>query len=316
MKDISLERFQEARRVIQGKALCTPLVPLQSAVMPKGHSLLLKAECLQPSGSFKVRGASYCISLLSAKQRKAGVVAYSTGNHAQAVALAAQQLGIKATIVMSPEAPEYKISATRSYGAEVVMVTPQQRRHHAEEFSRTTGAYLVPPYDHIDVITGQGTIGLEIVENLQPAAVFVPLGGGGLISGIAMAIKKSKRGIKIIGVEPELENDGWQSFKTGKLVTMAKPSHSIADAVRLPSLGHITFPLIQTYVDDIITVSEKQIAAATILSTTAHLIVEPAGALALAGALHYTGTLPRGKPVVCVASGGNTTLETLVKLQK
>jgi threonine dehydratase len=314
MLDIALEQFHAAREILKGKALLTPLVPFCTN-FSQANPIFFKAENLQPSGSFKIRGATYCLSLLSPEQRKKGVIAYSTGNHAQAVALAAQLLGIKATIVMSPDVPEFKVQATKNYGAEVVIVPANERRPHAEELARSTGSYLVPPYDHPAVITGQGTIGLEILESMDPAAVFVPVGGGGLISGIAMAMKKSHSKAKIIGVEPELENDAWQSFESKTKVTLAKPSNSIADAVRVPNLGDLTFPLMMAYVDDMITVSEKQIAEATLQCLKTHMIVEPSGALSLAGALVYKSNFSAQKPVVCIASGGNTTLDFLCKLK-
>lgn len=317
MLDIELEKVHAARSVLNGKALVTPLIPCRSFATPQGHLIYLKAECLQPSGSFKIRGATYCLSLLSPEQRAAGVIAYSTGNHAQAVALAAKQLNIKATIVMSRDALEFKVAATRSYGAEVIMASLEERQQVTESLSKSKRYYLIPPYDHPDVITGQGTIGLEILDSLTPAAVFVPVGGGGLIAGIAVAIKKSNPAVKIIGVEPEIESDAYQSFKSGKIVGGGALSETIADAVKIPSLGELTFPLIQAYVDDMITVSEKQIAEAALSCTEkAHLFTEPAGALALAGALEYKPKLSSGKPVVCIVSGGNTVLSTLCELRK
>lgn len=307
MLDIALEKFQAARAALVDKALVTPLVPY-----PYEFPIYLKAENLQPSGSFKIRGATYCLSRLTPQQRAKGVIAFSTGNHAQAVALAAQQLGIKATIVMSHDALDFKISATRRYGAEVIMVSLDERVLVTETLAKEKGYYLIPPFDHPDVVTGQGTIGLEILDEMTPAAVFVPVGGGGLIAGIATAIKKSNPSVKIIGVEPELEDDACQSFKSGTLVRGTASSTTIADAVKIPCLGTIPYPLIRTYVDDIITVSEKQIAEATLnIVKKTHLLVEPSGALALAGACIYK---PIQGPVVCIASGGNTTLATLCTL--
>ena len=319
MIDISLETFRDAAQKIAGKALYTPLVLLPSHTSLHGNPIYLKAESLQPTGAFKMRGATYFLSLHTEEEKKRGVVTYSTGNHAKAVAYAAKLLGVKATIVMSPDAPAFKIAAVKSYGAEVVMTEPLSdvRQQVAEELSRTKGYYLVPPYDHPEIIAGQGTIGLEILEKIDPAAVFVPVGGGGLIAGIAMCIKKMKSSIKIIGVEPELENDGYQSFHSGKLVHLKTPSHSIADAIKVLSLGDMTFPLIQNYVDDMVTVNEAQIRESTLLSfDMAHLLVEPAGALALAAALSYTTPFISTKPVIAIASGGNTTLPYLYNLSK
>lgn len=318
MIDIDLKKFTIAQAMLQKRGLRTPLLAFD-AKAPQGNSILLKMENVQPSGSFKIRGATYCLSLLSEEQKAAGVIAYSTGNHAQSVALAAQLLGIKATIVMSPEAPQFKVDATRGFGATVVMSEPssQARRKLAEELARSHGYYLVPPYDHPDVIVGQGTIGIEIMQDVNPAAVFVPIGGGGLISGIAVAIKKTNPLVKIIGVEPELENDTFRSFKSGKRESLKGPSNSIADAIKVQTLGDITYPLISRYVDDVVQVSEAQIIEATLMhAERAHLIVEPSGALALAAALAYENALESDEPIICIASGGNVLLSSLCHLRE
>lgn len=304
--NITLEQLKTARKVIEGKALNTPLIPLPDKNRP---DIFLKTENLQPGGSFKIRGATYCISRLPKSIKH--IVAYSTGNHAQAVALAATKLGLKSTIVMSPEALDFKIAATKAFGAEVVIVPTHERLDYTMELSKKPGHYLVPPFDHPDVITGQGTIGLEIMEKIAPKVVFVPVGGGGLISGIALAIKQIDPSVKIIGVEPELEADAFESFKTGKLVGIKAPSSSVADAVKIPRLGDLTFPLIQHYVDDMLTVSEDEILQATFyIMEKTHLIAEPAGALALAAA--WKSSLKEG-PIVCIASGGNINLNLLCK---
>lgn len=309
MIDISLEAFQAAREILKGKALATPLVRFQH----DKNQIFLKAESLQPSGSFKIRGATYSMSQLSPEQKKRGVIAYSTGNHAQAVAQAAALMKVPAIIVMSPDVPELKIEGTRKWGAEVILVEPNKRRSFAEEMAEKKDLFLISPYDHPFVVTAQGTIGLEILDEMTPSIVYVPIGGGGLISGIAMAIKKSSSSVRVIGVEPELENDALRSFKTGKRVSMPGPSSSMADAIKIPELGDINFPIVRKYVDDIVTVSENQIAEATIRSAQeAHLFVEPAGALALAAALQYEKK--ESKPIVCIASGGNTSLPYLCKL--
>lgn len=316
MLEIPYTAFQKAQKFLQTKILYTPLVPLTTKTAANGNPLYLKAESLQPSGSFKIRGATYCLSLHTEEERKRGVIAYSTGNHAKAVAYAAKLLGIKATLVMSPDAPDFKVAACRSYGADIIMTDPcpETRRHVAEELSRTKNYFLVPPYDHPEIITGQGTIGVEILDHIEPAAVFVPVGGGGLIAGIAMAIKKKNPQVKIIGVEPELENDGYQSFHTKKLVTLATPSHTIADAIKITPLGDLTFPIIQKYVDDMVTVSEEEILEATLHAhSSAHLVLEPAGALSIAAALTYK-KIDSDKPIICIASGGNTTLNYLYSL--
>jgi threonine dehydratase len=319
MLDIPLEKFEEARKTIKGKVLETPLIELLSSEIPQDLKIFLKAECLQPTGSFKIRGATNSISLLTPEQKKIGVVTYSTGNHAQGVALAAKRLGIHSVIVMSPDAPDFKIEATRSYGAEVIMTEPnsQVRRKLAEDLAKEKGYSLIPPYDYINTLAGQGTISLEILDQLEPAFIFVPIGGGGLISGIATAAKKRNPKITIIGVESDLENDAYMSFKSGHKVSLEKCSNSIADALRVLTLGDLTYPLIKKYVDDIITVTESQIAKATFLTIkSTRLIVEPAGAVALAGILSYPHKLPSKTPIVSLASGGNTTLAYLNQLQK
>lgn len=317
MSNIKMDDVIDARTALEGKAVVTPVLAFHNVATPGGNPIYIKAENVQPSGSFKIRGASYRISRLNAQQRKIGVIAYSTGNHAQAVALAAKLQGIQATIVMSPDAPAFKVEATRRYGAEVVMAeaSSEKRRQFAESLAETQGLALIPPYDHPDVLAGQATIGLELLEQLEhdlPAAIFVPVGGGGLISGIAAVVKQLAPQVRIIGVEPELENDAWQSFRAGQRVVLPASSDSIADAIRVQSLGELTYPLMCRYVDEIVTVSEAEIAAATLRTVQeAHLFVEPSGALGLAAALQYEPALPEGRPMVCIASGGNTTLDVL-----
>lgn len=316
MTDIPLEKIREARAFLKEKRIQSPLVYLDTNIKAAlGNDIYLKADCLLPSGSFKIRGAMYCLSRLSPEQRAKGVVAYSTGNHSQGVALAARTLGIKATIVMSPDALPFKVEATRGYGAEVIMSTPQKRKQDAEELAKKTGAFMVSPFDHPDIITGQGTAGLEILEELEPGAIFVPIGGGGLISGIAAAVKQINPSIRMIGVEAKLEDDAARTFKTKKLVAMPGPSESIADAIKIPSLGTYTYPLVMKYVDDIVTVGEKEIVKATLMTLErGHLVCEPSGALGLAAALTYTHGIDRTKPVVCLASGGNILLSTICQL--
>jgi len=308
MTDINLISIETALAAIRSKIIKTPLINLSSLKTHSGNQILIKAENLQPSSSFKIRGATYCISLLSNEQKHKGIIAYSTGNHAQSVAMAAKSLGINATIVMSTEAPQFKIDATIALGAQVIMSEPNSaaRKALAEELTQAYGLSLIPPYDHIDVITGQGTMGLEILEEQDIAAVFVPIGGGGLISGVAIALKKKNSSIQVIGVEPELENDAFLSFKNGIRISLNGPSFSIADAIKVQTLGDITYPIIQRYVDDIVTVNESDIIQAiTLHKEKAALTVEPSGALALAGALKYKLIFKSKKPVVCIASGGN-----------
>lgn len=315
--DMTLADVRLAQSILAGQIMTTPVVATSALITPAGHPILLKAENLQRSGSFKIRGASYCLARLTTEQRARGVIAYSTGNHAQAVALAAQQLQMRATIVMSPDAPAHKVERTRKSGATIVWAesTSKARQLMAEELAREHGFVLIPPYDHRDIIIGQGTIGLEIIEQCRPAAVFVPVGGGGLIAGIALAIKSIDPSIQVIGVEPEWENDACQSFAQRTLMTLPAASASIADAIRVQSLGALPYAVIDRHVDEMVTVSETYIAAATLAAfVEAHLVLEPSGAVALAAAQHYQRAFEARKPVIVIASGGNTTLKSLWSL--
>ena len=296
---------REVYATIAPEILRTPLVELGPHTSAAGHPVLLKAECLQPTGSFKIRGATFKIAQRGAEE---SVVAYSTGNHAQAVARAATRAGLPATIVMSTDTPPAKISATERWGAEIILVEPSSaaRRETAERLAAERKALLVPPYDDLDVIAGQATVGLELAEDVDAAAVFVPIGGGGLLSGIAYAIKHLNKRTRVIGVEPELEDDVWQSFRAGELRTLAGPSDSRADAIKVQRIGDLTWPMIRDLADDVVTVSEEQIAAAQRLcATEAHLVVEPSGAVGVAAALAYAHSHATDRPVVAIASGGN-----------
>jgi threonine dehydratase len=282
---------------------------------------------LMPTGSFKIRGATYCIAQLSEAQRARGVVAYSTGNHAQAVAKAARDANVRARIVMSPDAPAAKIENTHRFGAEIVMAASSSnaRRAVAEALAAETSATLIPPYEHPDVIAGQGTIGIELLKQLQeqgrtPAAVYVPVGGGGLLAGIALAIKSQSPRTRVIGVEPELEDDACRSFACGRLLAAEAPSASMADAIKVQSLGALNFALITRHVDAIVTVSEAQIAQSVVDCFHANrLVVEPAGAVAVAAARmhgrHATSPDQADGPVIAIVSGGNTTAAYLQHIQ-
>lgn len=314
---------QGAWKLLSERLPRSPLLPFAGEATPR--RLLLKAESLMPTGSFKIRGATYCIARMSHAERARGVVAYSTGNHAQAVAKAAWDAGVRATIVMSQDAPAAKVSNTMHWGAEVVMAASSSnaRRALAEQLAQDTGALLIPPYDHPDVVAGQGTVGLELLAQLQaepPAAVYVPVGGGGLLAGIAVAIKACSPRTWVIGVEPELENDACRSFAAGTLVAAPGPSTSMADAIKVQSLGALNFELIRRHVDAMVTVNEAAIGRAVIDCFNGNrLLVEPAGAVALAAARAYG---PRaghpelaGRPVVAIVSGGNTTADFIQTLQ-
>jgi threonine dehydratase len=275
------------------------------------RQLFLKPENQQPIGAFKLRGAYNKIASLSPEERKRGVITYSSGNHAQGVAYAARALRVKAVIVMPDNAPAIKREATAALGAEIVFVGPgsAERQVKAEELAAQHGYVIVPPYNDALIIAGQGTIGLEILEDLpEVEMVLAPVGGGGLISGVATAIKLSKPSVKVIGVEPELAGDAQASLRAGKVVQFPADdvSRTMADGLRTQSLGAINFEHIRRYVDDIVTVTEDEIQkAVTYLSANAETVAEPSGAVAAAGFIFHAEKLPRVKTSVAIISGGN-----------
>jgi len=283
-----------------------------SAVRPgEARRLFLKPENQQPIGAFKLRGAYNKIASLTDDERKRGVISYSSGNHAQGVAYAARALHTKAIIVMPNNAPQIKREATAKLGAEIVLVGPgsDERKSKAEELAARHGYVIVPPYNDEKIIAGQGTIGLEILDDLpEVEAVFSPVGGGGLISGVATAIKLMNPKVKVIGVEPELAADAQASLRSGKIVQFpaGQVSRTIADGLRTQSIGPINFEHIRRYVDDIITVSEDEIRQAMkYLSANPATIAEPSGAVATAGFIFHTAELPKTKINVAIISGGN-----------
>ena len=285
------------------------------------RNLLLKPENHQPIGSFKLRGAYNKIGSLTSEERKRGVISYSSGNHAQGVAYSARALDVKAVIVMPNNAPAIKREATEKLGAEIVVVGPgsDERQMKAQELAKEHGYAIIPPYNDEKIIAGQGTAGLEILEDLPDVeTVFVPVGGGGLISGIATAIKLKKPSAKVIGVEPELAGDAQASFKSGKLVQLSpeQVSRTIADGLRTQSIGAINFEHIRKYVDDIVTVTEQEIREAMkILAKDSQTLAEASGAVATAGFL-FRGDQFRGKTNnVAVISGGNIEPQIRAELQ-
>jgi threonine dehydratase len=284
--------------------------------------LFLKPENQQPIGAFKLRGAYNKIASLSEDDRKRGVITYSSGNHAQGVAYAARALGMKSVIVMPANAPTIKRAATAALGAEIVLVGPgsAERQLKAEELAAVHGYVIVPPYDDEQIIAGQGTIALEILEDLpEVEAVFVPVGGGGMISGVSAAIKLSKSSVKVIGVEPELAADAQASLRAGKIVQFPadEVSQTIADGLRTQSIGPINFEHIRRYVDDIVTVTEDEIREAVRrLGANPSTVAEPSGAVAVAGFLFRRDQLPKTKLNVAVISGGNIDPRMLQELQK
>jgi len=279
----------------------TPLV----AMAPSG--LWLKAESLHPIGAFKMRGAFNALLSLSDVERARGVVAHSSGNHAQAVACAAHTLGVKAAIVIPENAPALKIEATRAWGAEVHLVpfNATARFEKTRELIETRGYIEIPPFDHPAILAGTGTIALEILAQLpEVETIYAPISGGGLIGGIAAAAKQMKKDIRIVGVEPELANDAQQSFRKGAIVSLPAEQtvRTIADGLRVSRVGNIPFANIEAYVDDIVTVSEDEIRAAMRrIAAEARLIAEPSGAVAPAAALK----LDNPSKTVAILSGGN-----------
>ncbi|UYZ62748.1 threonine ammonia-lyase [Hymenobacter weizhouensis] len=315
---VSLHDVQQAQARIAGTILRTPLLPFFGA---GGEGIIwLKPENLQPIGSFKIRGAANRILALTPEELQRGVIAYSSGNHAQGVAFAAQRLGIKAVIVMPTNAPRVKVEATRRYGAEVVLYDParEKREDVAARLLEEQPYVLVPPFNDPYIIAGQGTVGLEIFEDLPSVdLVVVPVGGGGLISGTALALKALKPNVSIIGVEPELAADAQAGFRSGQIVELsaAETNRTLADGVRTLRLGDLTFAHIRQYVDDIVTVTEAEIRHVTkLLLMQTHLVVEPTAALALAALLHHRAELPAFQSAVAVLSGGNIDPELLTEL--
>ncbi|WP_419803827.1 threonine ammonia-lyase [Terriglobus sp.] len=316
---VTLEQIEQARERIAGVAVRTGLyrLDLQHArglgfTLPDDlPTIWLKAENEQPIGSFKLRGAYNKVASLTEDELARGVVAHSSGNHAQGVAYAAKVRGAKATIVMPEIAPRIKRDATASHGAEIVLVGPasSERIATADRIVRETGAVLVPPYDDDLIIAGQGTCGLEILEQLPEAdLVLSPVSGGGLLSGIATAIKSSRTDVRVWGAEPELAGDAAESFRRREIVEWpgSQTSKTIADGLRTQSLAQRTYNHIVAYVDGILTVTEDEILEATrLLLTAAKMVAEPSGAVTLAAALFHAEELPASRNVVCVVSGGN-----------
>jgi threonine dehydratase len=275
------------------------------------RKLYLKLENQQPIGAFKLRGAYNKIASLSEADRRRGVITYSSGNHGQGVAYAARALGTKAVVVMPGNAPAIKRGATTALGAEIILVGPssRERQQRAEELAQQYGYVIVPPFNDEKIIAGQGTIGLEILEDLpEVETVLAPVGGGGMISGIATATKLSKLGVKVIGVEPALAGDAQASLRAGKIVDFPaeQVSRTLADGLRTQSIGPINFEHIRKYVDDIVTVTEDEIREATRrLAANAKTVAEPSGAVAVAAFLFHCDELPKTVVNVAVISGGN-----------
>jgi threonine dehydratase len=308
---------EAAAQRLEGVAHRTPVATSSTFDALAGCEAYFKCENFQRMGAFKFRGAYNALSQLEGEQRKRGVVAFSSGNHAQAVALAGKLLSIPTTIVMPADAPAVKVAATRGYGAEVALydrARGESREELAERIAREKGAAVVPPFDHKHVIAGQGTAAKELIEDVGPLDhLFVCCGGAGLLSGCAIAANHLSPGTKVIGVEPAAGDDAARSFRTKQLVHIDVPQ-TIADGARTQALGALTFPLVLRHVNDIITVSDEELVAAMrILWERMKLVVEPTGALATAGVLQGSIDV-RDRRVGIILSGGNVDLKAVAAL--
>lgn len=301
---------------LDGHAHRTPVMTSRTIDDALGAQVFFKCENLQRMGAFKFRGAFNALSRFDATQRRNGVVAFSSGNHAQAIALSARMLGIPATIVMPQDAPVAKMAATRGYGGNVVTYDryTEDREQIGRELAEKHGLTLVPPYDHADVIAGQGTAAKELFDEVGPLdAVFTPLGGGGLLSGTALATRALSPHAKLYGVEPEAGNDGQQSFRSGSIVHIDTP-RTIADGAQTQHLGNLTFPILRRDVDDILTATDAELVdCMRFFATRMKIVVEPTGCLSFAAARRMKDKL-QGKRVGIVISGGNVDLETFCAL--
>ena len=322
---VTLDDIREAQARVRGIAVRTPLIEShihQDQQSSDTRKLYLKPENLQPIGAFKLRGAYNKIASLTPEELSRGVITYSSGNHAQGVAYAARALGAKAVVVMPNNAPALKREATAALGAEVVLVGPGslERQQKAEELAAQHGYVVVPPFNDEQIIAGQGTMGLEILEDLpEVETVLVPVGGGGMISGIASAIKLSRSAVQVIGAEPELAADAQASLRSGKLVELPaeEVSRTVADGLRTQSLGSITFEHIRRYVNDIVTVSEYEIRQTMrALVSNPKTVAEPSGTVAVAAFLFHREELPRTKMNVAVISGGNIDAKVLQEIKQ
>jgi threonine dehydratase len=314
MQLVTIDDIRAAAEKIRGVAVRTPLLPCLWG--KPNRPLWIKPENLQPVGAFKIRGAYNAIAALSDAERARGVVTYSSGNHAQALAYAARVIGIPAVIVIQDNAAPVKIESTRALGAEVVVVPLPERESAAEEIAARRGAALIPPFDHPDVIAGQGTIGLEILYDLPSAdLILVPISGGGLISGIATAIKALRPQAKVIGVEPVLSADALASLTAGEIVHWEPERRARTVAEGLQSeLSELTFAHLSKLVDDIVTVSEEEILAAIpVLARQSRIVAEPSGAVTTAAYLNRSHEFPAGNTVALV-SGGNIDPALLARL--
>ncbi|MBK4734917.1 threo-3-hydroxy-L-aspartate ammonia-lyase [Noviherbaspirillum pedocola] len=301
---------------IQGQAHRTPVITSRTVNEALGAEVFFKCENLQRMGAFKFRGAFNALSRFDARQRSAGVVAFSSGNHAQAIALSARILGIPATIVMPQDAPAAKIAATRGYGGNVVLYDryTEDREQIGRDLAQQHGMTLIPPYNHPDVIAGQGTAALELFEEVGALdALFVPLGGGGLISGSALAARAMAPDCRVYGVEPEAGNDAQQSFRSGSIVHIDTPK-TIADGAQTQHLGDLTFAIIRRDVDDVLTATDAELVdCMRFAAERLKMVFEPTGCLGFAAARRMRNELA-GKRVGVIISGGNVDLDRFCAL--
>lgn len=314
---VSLAAIRAAAERVRPIARVTPLVDVSVIA---GRPLFLKCESMQPAGAFKIRGAYNMVAQLSDEQRRRGVITYSSGNHGQAMALAARELGAPAVVVMPTTAPRMKIEGARSYGAEIILegTTSLDRRKRAEAEANARGLTMVPPFDHEWIIAGQGTAGLEILEQKPDvAAVLVPIGGGGLVSGVAAAIKQTRPAVKVIGIEPAGAAKMKASVEAGHPVTLDR-TETIADGLMPVRPGDLTFAHVRKFVDDVLTVEDPAIVEAVLwLFEKAKIVAEPSGAATVAAALAGLADRPAaGGPIVAIISGGNIAADRLDELRR
>lgn len=310
---ITASDIAKAAEILQGHAIRTPVMTSHQADEIAGAQLFFKCENFQRIGAFKFRGAYNAISQLTVDQRRAGVIAFSSGNHAQAIALAARELGVNATIVMPHDAPATKLAATRGYGANVVIYQrhSEDREAIAERLATEQGLTLIPPYDYPQVIAGQGTVAKELIEEVGRLDILlVCTGGGGLLSGCAVAAHHWSPGCRVFGVEPLAGNDVQQSLRSGNRVRIPVPQ-TIADGAQTQQVGQLTFPIIQQYVEDILTVTDKQLCQQMrFFMERMKIVVEPTGCLAAAAAMNRLIDL-RGQKVGVIVSGGNVDVDKI-----
>jgi threonine dehydratase len=312
---VSYDDVAAAAQRLAGYAHRTPVMTSRTVDARTGAAVFFKCENFQRIGAFKFRGAFNALSRLPEEQKRRGVLTYSSGNHAQAVAHAAELLGVKAVIVMPQDAPQVKLAATRGYGAEIITYDKHRdkREELAARIAAERGLAVIPPYDHADVIAGQGTAAKELIEETGPLDwLLVCCGGGGLISGCAVAAHALSPGIKVVGVEPEAGDDATRSFHTKTLHTCHNPD-TIADGARTPSLGALNFPIVLRYVHDMVTVNDDQLLAAMLyLWERMKIVVEPTGALGAAAL--FEGKVPvRGARVGVIVSGGNVDVKDICR---